>query len=125
MAKLGDVFRSNSWKASDLETAQVLTISAVKPYEFDDGMKLIISFEGSDKDLICNKTNSNTIGDSYGDETDNWVGQRIQLYKTQTEFQGRRVDCIRVQGPKSQSSAPPPPDFGDDPGPGDGSDLPF
>ncbi len=126
MAKVSEVFGSKSWKASDLVGGpMVLTIKGVKPYKFDDGSKLVVSFEESDKDLISNKTNSSSIAKSYGDDTDNWIGKRIQLYLSETEFKGDIVDCVRVQGPRSKAAPPPPPDFDDqpddrgDPGPDD------
>ena len=125
MAKVGDVFRSSTWKAADLETPQVLTIEEVKTHEFDDGPKLILNFKEDKRGLICNRTNSNTIVESYGDETDDWIGKKIQLYKSRTEFQGRMVDCVRVQGPKSTAAAPPPADFGEAGDPGPDGDLPF
>lgn len=127
MAKVSDVFGSRSWKAADLDTPKVLTIKAVKPYKFDDGAKLVVSFKESDKDLICNKTNASAIARSYGDDTDDWLDKKIQLYKAETEFKGDIVDCVRVQGPRSKS-APPPPEFDvppaedGDPGPLDGKD---
>jgi hypothetical protein len=70
------------------------------------GRKLVATFRGKAKAWIVNKTNANTIAKVLGtDETDDWVGQEIVLYPTETEFQGDMVDAIRVRRKKA-SAAP-------------------
>jgi len=135
--KLDDMYPSKSFKADDVkDKPMVLTISSVEITTFDDGTsKPAVSFEGQDKRLMLNKTNASTIAESYGDDTDAWIGKRIQLYATRVEFKGDIVDAIRVQGPKSAAATPPPADFDapepeqGDPGPlaseSSDEDLPF
>jgi len=49
---------------------------------------------------VLNKTNANMIAEIAKDEeTDNWAGVRITIYSTKVDFQGRRVDAIRVDYP--------------------------
>ena len=45
---------------------------------------------------LC-KTNCKTIAGLYGPMVEDWVGKRITLYPTQTDFGGEKVDCIRVR----------------------------
>ncbi len=67
----------------------------------------VLYFHGAEKGLALNKTNANTIADSLGPETDNWIGQKITLYPTKTDFEGKRVDCIRIRD--LEAVAPPAP----------------
>ena len=83
--------------------------------DFGDDCKPTLYFRGKQKGLPLNKTNSATIADVLGDETDGWVGEPIVLYPTKVDYQGKRVDAIRVKVPtrKQRSEAPiermPPP----------------
>ena len=105
---INDVYQgaSDFLKASDLKGKGVkLTISKVGVQEFDEkgdsgpykAKKLILSFEGTEKELVLNKTNGRAIGAMYGDETDGWIGKQIKLYTAMVDFQGSQVPAIRVQ----------------------------
>ena len=107
---VGDIFSGSSLKASDLQGRDVtVTVKGFEIKEFDDGKKLSLSFMESDKELICNKTNANTIAGLYGGAIEGWVGKRITLFPTQTDYAGQQVACIRVKlnppPPEPQSSA--------------------
>lgn len=133
--KTGDVYGggqdSQYLKAADLagRTATV-TIRSVTPKKFDDGPKLLIAFERTDKVLVCNVTNARYLEVITGsDETDHWIGWTITLYVTKVSFNNRMVDSIRIDDrpgaaqpprrtspqqafqppPQQQSFAPPPP----------------
>ena len=68
----------------------------------------VLYFSGTEKGLVLNKTNANTIADALGAETDNWIGQKITLYSTTTDFEGKRTDCIRIRDlAPVQQPAPP------------------
>lgn len=95
---LDEVFAGSTLKASDVAGREVpLTIRGYEVKDFDDGKKLALSFNETDKELICNKTNANTIGDMYGPTIEGWVGKQIVLIQSQTDFNGRQVACIRVK----------------------------
>jgi hypothetical protein len=115
--KLGEMFPSKSLKADDFkDNPQVLTMADVEIVTFDDGTKKpALSFQEHEKRLLLNRTNSNIIAESYGDDTDAWRGKRIQLYAARVEFKGDIVDAIRVQGPKQNAAPPPPSGFDDEP----------
>ncbi len=105
---IGQVFSGNSLKASDLGGAEpTVTIESVEMKPFDDGNKLVIKFVGKDKTLVCNKTNANRIAATYGNDTDDWIGQKIQLYTDQVDFQGKLVDAIRVKAKKPVPAGAP------------------
>ena len=59
------------------------------------------------KPLILNAINSDTLIDLLGPETSDWDGESVELYPTETSFQGKRVDCIRIRASKAQTRMEP------------------
>jgi len=103
--KITTAFPSDYLKAADLQGRDVTaTMDRVEMREFGGDCKPALFFEGKQRFLILNKTNSATIADAYGDETDNWAGKQIILFPTTTDYQGRRVDAIRVRVPTRQQA---------------------
>ena len=112
--KLGDLFPSRFLKAADLQGREVpVTIShvATEQLQTQHGQeaKGVGYFLGHSKGLVLNVVNANTIGEAYGDETDNWGGCPIVLYLTRTQFGGKMVDCIRIKIPEQPGQAAPVP----------------
>lgn len=104
--ELSTVYGGDSLKASDLQgTEPTVTIARVEMKNFDKGNKLVITFTGKKKVLICNKTNANRIAFAYGTNTDNWIGQQIQLYVDLVDFQGKPMEAIRVRPPARRPAA--------------------
>jgi hypothetical protein len=136
MAKIGDVFPSKWLKVEDLNGKRItVTIDRVEfemvgqPAE----RKAVVYFKGKDKGLCLNKTNANSIHFITGsDDTDDWTNERIVVYPSQTEYQGKRVGCIRIDPPAAtngaQAQAPQPPPAAAAPADDfqvDDSDVPF
>ena len=96
---MNTVFPSKFLKASDLQDkAVVVTIERVEMDSItDDTTKPVVYFVGKEKGLVLNKTNTKTISNLYGGESDEWAGKSITIYPTETDFQGERVECIRVK----------------------------
>lgn len=119
MAKLTDIYQSKWLSAADLKNQEVIaTIAGVTTDEFEaDGkksVKLVCKFQGVDKALILNKTNSFTIKEISGqDDTDNWPGTVICLYPTMVQFGTKMTEAIRIKRPPAApalaSPAPVPP----------------
>lgn len=142
--KTSEAFPSNFIKSDDLRGREVtLRITGCKLVDLGDDTKPVLSFAGTEKEFVCNRTNFFTIADLYGDETDDWCGQRITLRTETTMYQGKRVPCLRVKpevppktnGQSKPAAAPPPPkpapvvapvqhDAYEDPTPDD-DDIPF
>ncbi len=124
---INGAFPSNYLKAADLQGRRVaISISHVAIEDIGDDHKPVLYFIGKEKGMVLNKTNANMITEITGtDETDHWKGKAIVLYVAKVDFQGKRVDGIRVDYPAngSQPAAPPPPP----PVPvlDDDSDIPF
>jgi len=109
--KLGEAFPSNFMKADDLQGRDILvTIKDVKMEELGQGhdkeQKLVLSFRGKSKKLVCNKTNAKTIAKLFGDETDDWIGKTIIIGPREVEYQGDQVWAIRVSLKNPNAPAP-------------------
>ncbi len=59
--------------------------------------KPVCYFKGKSKPLALNSTNCKTIAALYGNDTEGWLGKRVTLYPTVTQFGGVDVECIRVR----------------------------
>ena len=133
---INSAFPSNYLKAADLRGGRVtVAIDSVVIENIGDEDKPIVYFQGKEKGLVLNKTNANMITEiAKSSETDAWVGVRVTLYSTRVDFQGRRVDAIRIDYPPNtgatrpsqamQEQVPPPSD-NDRPPDDDGSGVPF
>lgn len=100
--KVGTAFPSKYLKAADLQGREiVVTIDSVEMANIgDDEDKLVVYFKGKNKGMVLNRTNANMITDIAGtDETDEWHDVQIKLYSCRVDFQGRRVDALRVDFP--------------------------
>jgi hypothetical protein len=83
--------------------------------------KLVLYFKELPRGLAINKTNYETLFEAFGPETDGWIGGKVTLYPVETEFDGKKVDGIRIKVdpsnriPRQKWPAPkPPPDIGDE-----------
>jgi hypothetical protein len=104
---IGKAFPSNYLKASDFQGKRsVMTIESVVIENIGDEDKPIVYFNEAELGLVLNKTNANMISEiAKSEETDNWLGIKIILYSTRVDFQGRRVDAIRVDVPAASDAA--------------------
>ena len=108
---INDAFPSEYLKADDLKGANVtVIIDEISMEEIGQGQqketKLILSFVGKKKRLVCNKTNAKTISGIYGSEMDEWKGKSIILSPREVEFQGDMVWAIRVSLQKPSVTVP-------------------
>ncbi len=100
MARISERFASNYFKTDDIKTHMLgrkLTIVGVVEETIGDEEKLVAYFDGLDKGLPLNRTNSETLAETLGDDTDDWAGGIITLKIEKTNFQGKRVDSIRIR----------------------------
>lgn len=114
MANYESVYGSGKHlKAEDLKgRTYKLIIKDIDIADFkESGKKLVLSFDGKEKGLVLNKTNARIVGKYYTPDYDNWKGKEIEIFPTETEFNGQLVPCIRVriEAPKAVGQ-----DFDDD-----------
>lgn len=99
--KLDQLHPSKYLAASDFPGPQIGVMAYINMEEMNDGvMKPILYFSNLPKGIVLNKTNAHSIGMIYGDETDAWAGQHIEVYQDHTLFQGEMKPCIRVRAPQ-------------------------
>lgn len=131
---INEAFPSNFLKASDLAGGQpTVTISHIKTEEIGEDRKMVLYFVGKEKGIVLNKTNATNIAAAYGPETDDWTGQKVTLFTSWVDFQGKSVEAIRIrkadaprnteQRQPAKETVPPAFETGD---PGfSGEDIPF
>ena len=102
---ISNVYPGKWLKAADLAgQVAVLEIADANMEELQtpDGKRqsrLVLRFADSPKAMVVNKTNLLAIGEFLGEETNDWVGQRIEVYPDRTDLGGKRVPCVRVRAP--------------------------
>jgi hypothetical protein len=110
--KISETFPSKYLKASDLGGREVrVTMANVEMEKLGDDMKPVVYFKGKEKGFCLNKTNSYTISDAYGDDTEDWYDQPLILFSVMVDFQGKVGPAIRcrVPTPKDNRNVRPDP----------------
>lgn len=131
--RINEAFPSQYIKAADLQGRDVtLIIKEVKLEDLGDDTKPVVYFNKTDRGLVLNRTNATTIANNLGtDEMDQWAGKAITMFPTQTDFQGRQVEAIRIRlrrpAPKQPLPAPSPQkdDLPNEMNPADENEPPF
>lgn len=107
--KIFAAFPSKYLKPADLQDKHVtaeMDYVLMEEVENRDGqveMKPVLYFKGQRRGLILNVTNSKTIANLYGDETDAWKGMPIVLFSAMVDAWGETVASIRMKRPSSAS----------------------
>lgn len=97
-------FPSAYLKAADLNGQRVtVTMSHVKEEKIGEDKRPVLYFQGKEKGIVLNKTNANSIASAYGFDTDDWAGQRIEIFPMDVEFQGKMVEAIRVKPARARA----------------------
>jgi hypothetical protein len=97
-----EVFPSNYLTSEDIpEQGIVVTIDRLEPARMPDGaMKQVMFFAEREKGMILNVTKWNVMERLYGEESDDWIGERITLYPGETPFEGELRPCINIKNKK-------------------------
>ena len=108
---IDSAYPSKFLKSADIEKGKKVryTISHVDVEDVsgEGEMRPILYFTGAPAGLVLNKTNKEAIKLGYGKETDDWHGKPLFLFCSVTQYQGKTVDCLRVEVPMVESEAPP------------------
>lgn len=101
--KSSDVFKSKYLKGDQIGDRKVVV--AIQRIEMEEvGRKKeqlpVLYFTGKDLGMVCNRTNWRTLTTMLGEETDDWIGQRITLYTAPVEFEGETTMALRIMPKK-------------------------
>lgn len=77
------------------------TISDVNIRTIKEEKKVAISFKENTKEFVLNKTNKNTLTNTFGDNPTTWVGKSIKLQIADVEFNGDIIKGIRIAIPEA------------------------
>jgi hypothetical protein len=103
--KISEEFPSKFLKAADLGGREVkVTMANVEREKIGDDTKPVLYFKGKEKGVVLNKTNASTIGDAYGDDTDDWYDQPLILFSVMVDFQGKVGPAIRCRVPTAKDN---------------------
>jgi hypothetical protein len=95
---INTAFPSDYIRAADLQGRDIeVVMTHVEMKDIGGDHKPVLYFEGKTRGLVLNKTNTAAITAAFGDETDEWAGQKIIIFPTKVDYQGKRVDAIRVR----------------------------
>jgi len=103
--KRNQAFPSKFLNKDDVESPKTWTIRGVfkEVLEGENGVeeKPVLDFEEEEaKPFILNQTNWIVLEDLYGEDSDSWIGKRIELYKdASVMFGSKRVGRIRCRKP--------------------------
>lgn len=106
--RMSQAFPSKYLKAADLDNRRfTLAMARVEMESINENEhpKPVLYFQGAEKGMVLNQTNGMMIASLYGDDTNNWPGQKIELYTAIVQFQGQSVPAIRVMAPPQDMSA--------------------
>ena len=103
-------FDANSMSAHHLQgKSHIVTIAKWVAGKVGHGNKQqkkpTIYFKERNLPLVVNKTNGAIIAGMYGTDINGWVGKKIEIYPTTTQFGSDTKDCIRVK-PKIPTGNP-------------------
>jgi hypothetical protein len=108
---LKDAFPSKYIKSDDLAGQRVpLTVMAVTMEDIGDKeFKPIMRFMGREKGMVINKTNATLMSAIWGEDTDRWTGQKLDLFAMPVNFQGKMVMGLSVAPKLAQAQTAPEP----------------
>ena len=85
--------------AADISGDTVVTIKSVAFSEVGEekAKKGVVFFSEFQRGMVVNRTNIKRLIAHHGNETDEWVGKKITIYPSETDFKGETVPCLRVR----------------------------
>jgi hypothetical protein len=100
--KTSELSNAKNFNADLVASPVTLTINGIERVEFerDDGppeRKWVLQFDEDDRGCVLNVTRTTDIEALHGDDTDDWMGKRIELYQGQTMMAGKKIGCVSVR----------------------------
>src|SRR4051794_21356205 len=110
MVNVNELWPSRWLSAADISDIRgILIINFVNVEEVGHDKKPVMYFNHQPKGLIINKTNSKTVANAYGPDTDDWTGGAIKLVQVMVDVHGEMRPSIRIVIPKARVKPQPAP----------------
>ncbi|MEO0132980.1 MAG: hypothetical protein ABIK73_08645 [candidate division WOR-3 bacterium] len=115
MVKVGDIYKTASQQLLNVARVEELglwltslKIANVQVQQLRDRQKIVLELTNGKEsyNLPLNRTNAIILAESFGEDTDAWIGKEIILQKVKRAFQGRLVDAIEVKSVETTPKAP-------------------
>jgi hypothetical protein len=102
MARVSEVFSDKYISAALVSKAgENFVIDGASEADVNGTQKIVLSVtrEGSEdgEQLPLNRTNALALAEQLGDDTDEWAGKTIILFRGTTEYRGAKVPAVRVK----------------------------
>lgn len=72
-------------------------------------VKSRLHFDEFNRPLVINRTIVKTLIDLFGNDTDEWIGERCNMYVSETSLNGDVVRCIRLRAAQAEKVVEPKP----------------
>ena len=110
MPKTSDMIQSKFLKKDDFDSPQVLTIKDCTLEEVgnEGDSRWVLWLKERDKGLVLNVTKIRLLESAYGQDTDDWRGNRVKLsHDPSVMFAGKIVGGIKLQTSTAKAEAKP------------------
>jgi len=106
--RITEQFVGKFFKAADVSVPRTLIVDDVTMEQMSDGDdRIVVRFAGERQRLVLNQTNADTCVALLGDESTAWHGQKLELYVTTTDYNGKPTLGIRVRSPRTTATHSP------------------
>lgn len=107
MADINALFPSKFLKSADIKGKEpTVCISKLEVEAVAEGEhKPVLYFQNASKGMVLNRTNADTIAQSYGPDTDSWLGKEITIYVARVQGPNGMTDGLRVRVPIRPAAA--------------------
>lgn len=107
MADINALFPSKFLKSADIKGREpTVCISKLEVEAVAEGEhKPVLYFQNASKGMVLNRTNADTIAQSYGPDTDSWLGKEITIYVARVQGPNGMTDGLRVRVPIRPAAA--------------------
>lgn len=114
-------------KGDDLEEGErtVVTIKSAEEVNFPSGDTVpVLEFLELDQKLTLNKTRVKKLVELLGEDTDEWIGRKVSVYRVDVSYQGKTMPGVAIAAPPKAKAGKAKPEvkFDDD---DEGDDNPF
>ena len=104
MPRKQDVIQKKHYRAADYPDGWAQTVEVemarLEKFQNDETEKLVVYFKRQKPGLVVGSVVWDQFAEVTGtDESNDWKGHLVELYRDKTPFQGKMVPCIRVRKP--------------------------